>query len=211
MEHDDETEENRGLNNAHGEKLFKMLVEEIGPHRLIAEDLGEVAPYVRPTLQKMEIPGFKIPQWERTWDRLTPGFEYQRLSLSTYATHDHPPLRMHWDELYAAAQAEDKKLRDSAIHSMWELMDFCGQPDIKLPQPFDGEIHHLLLFGLFATNSWLAVNMVTDLFRDRRAFQRAGIGWKYQLDPKITATGCCLESSVCRGVGGGRKRSERSK
>lgn len=174
MDHDDETEENRALNNAHGERLFQMLVEEIGPHRLIAEDLGEVAPYVRPTLQRMEIPGFKIPQWERNWERLTPGFEYQRLSLATYATHDHPPLKMHWDELHAAAQAENKDIREAALRSMWELVDFCGKPDLPLPQPFEGEVHHLLLFGLFVTNSWLAVNMVTDLFGTTERFNVPG-------------------------------------
>lgn len=210
MEHDDETEENRALNQAHGEKLYKMLVEEIGQHLLFAEDLGEVAPYVRPTLQKMEIPGFKIPQWEREWDRLTPGFEYQRLSLATYATHDHPPLKMHWDELYAVSQAEDKKLRDSAIHSMWELVDFCGKPDTKLPQPFDGEIHHLLLFGLFATNSWLAVNMVTDLFGTEERFNVPGsagntnwtqrlpqpvAGWNQAYSRPLTAVETALKES----------------
>ncbi len=107
-----------------------MLLEEIGNHRLIAEDLGDVAPYVRPTLEQLEIPGFKIPQWERNWDRLIPGADYQRLSLATYATHDHPPVKSHWDELFLVAQSEDQTLRDAAIHGMWELMDFCGKPDI---------------------------------------------------------------------------------
>lgn len=174
MDRDDETEENREYNRIHGEKLFKMLLEEIGPHRLVAEDLGEVAPYVRPTLQGLEVPGFKIPQWEKTWDRLTPGKDYQRLSLATYATHDHPPLKMHWDEFYAASQAEDKNIRDAAIHGMWELMDFCGHPDIKLPQPFTPEIHEILLSGLFASNSWLVVHMITDIFGTTERFNVPG-------------------------------------
>lgn len=190
MDHDDETEENRAYNKAHGVKIYKMLVEEIGEHRLIAEDLGEVAPYVRPTLQDMQIPGFKIPQWERTGDRLTPGFEYQRLSLATYATHDHPPLKVHWDELYAAALGEDKEAAEAAIHSMWELVDFCGKPETKLPQPFDGEIHQLLLFGLFVTNSWLAVNMITDIFGTAERFNVPGsagsMNWTQRM-PQLVA------------------------
>lgn len=171
---DDSTEENREHNRRHGEMLFKMLLEETGPHRLIAEDLGEVSPYVRPTLAQLEIPGFKIPQWERNWDRLIPGGEYQRLSLATYATHDHPPLKTHWNDLLAAAQSQEQAIRDAAIHSLWELADFCGRGDIKLPQPFTDEIHELLLHGLFASNAWLAVHMITDLFGTEERFNVPG-------------------------------------
>jgi 4-alpha-glucanotransferase len=170
----DETEENREYNRQHGERIFKMMLEEIGAHRLIAEDLGEVAPYVRPTLEKLEIPGFKIPQWERNWDRLIPGNHYQRLSLATFATHDHPPIKTHWEELFRVAQSEDKSLRHVAIHGMWELMDFCGRPAFKLPQPFSVEIHEILLHGLFASNSWIAIHMIVDLFGTEERFNIPG-------------------------------------
>ena len=174
MDRDDSNEENREYNRRHGEKLFKMMLEEIGPHRLIAEDLGEVSPYVRPTLQQLEIPGFKIPPWERNWDRLIPGKDYQRLSLATFATHDHPPVKSHWDELFRVAQSEDKLLRDVAIHGMWELMDFCGHPDFRLPQPYSNQIHEILLHGLFASNSWIAIHMIVDLFGTDERFNVPG-------------------------------------
>ena len=174
VDRDDETDENREYNRRHGETLFRMLLEETGTHRLIAEDLGEVAPYVRPTLQHLEIPGFKIPQWERNWDHLIAGGEYQRLSLATYATHDHPPLKVHWDELVAASENVAGPVRDAAIHSLWELMNFCGRPDIKLPQPFTPEIHEILLRGLFASNSWLVVHMITDIFGTTERFNVPG-------------------------------------
>lgn len=184
---DDETEENREYNRVHGETLFKMLVEGIGAHRLIAEDLGEVAPYVRPTLQELEIPGFKIPQWERLWDRLIPGAEYQRLSLTTYATHDHAPVRSYWNDLDSAAHTENAQVRDAAIHSMWELVNFAGRPDFKLPQPFSPELHQMLLKALFETNSWLAVNMITDIFGTEERFNVPGsagdTNWTQRLEP----------------------------
>ncbi len=191
VDFDDDTGEHREHNRAHGEKLFRMLVEEIGHHRLIAEDLGEVAPYVRPTLQQLEIPGFKIPQWERQGDRLAPGSEYQRLSLATYATHDHPPLRVHWEELTAAAQSPDATQRDAAIHSLWELANFCGHPDFPLPQPFTPEVHQMLLRGLFASNSWLVVNMVTDLFGTAERFNVPGSAddenWTQRVDQPVAS------------------------
>jgi 4-alpha-glucanotransferase len=174
VERDDSTEENREHNRQHGEKILKMMIEEIGAHRLIAEDLGEVAPYVRPLLQQLEIPGFKIPQWERKWDRLIHGADYQRLSLATFATHDHPPIKSHWEELFRVAQSEDKSLREVAIHGMWEWMDFCGHSDIPLPQPYTSEIHRILLHGLFATNSWIAIHMIVDLFGTEERFNVPG-------------------------------------
>jgi len=163
VERDDSTEENRKKNRVQGEMLFRIFLEETGPRRLIAEDLGEVAPYVRPVLQALEIPGFKIPQWEREDDgRLIPGAEYQRLSLATFATHDHPPIRKFWDDW--VADCGDPTKRDTAERGMRELLDFCGREDLPVPQLFTPEIHTALIRGLFACNSWMAVQLITDLF-----------------------------------------------
>lgn len=162
VERDDSTEENRERNRVQGDMLLRIFLEETGQHRLIAEDLGEVAPYVRPTLQALEIPGFKIPQWERNPDgTLIPGGEYQRLSLATFATHDHPPLRKFWDDWLA--DCEDPARRDAAISGMNELLGFCGREDLKAPVPFSNEVHAALIRGLFACNSWMAVHQITDL------------------------------------------------
>ncbi len=212
VDRDDDTDENRAHNQLHGETLFRVLLEETGAHRLIAEDLGEVAPYVRPTLERMEIPGFKIPQWERTWDRLTPGADYPRLSLATYATHDHPPVKTHWNELFAAAQSTDEHLRNAAIHSMWELMDFCGHPDIKLPQPYSDEIHGILLSGLFSCNSWLAVAMITDLFGTEERFNVPGssgdTNWTQRM-PQAVSSWDASHERMLRAVGTALEHSGR--
>ncbi|TSA37766.1 MAG: 4-alpha-glucanotransferase [Verrucomicrobiaceae bacterium] len=162
VERDDSTEENRERNRVQGDMLLRIFLEETGQHRLIAEDLGEVAPYVRPTLQALEIPGFKIPQWERNPDgTLIPGGEYQRLSLATFATHDHPPLRKFWEDWMA--DCGDPARRDAAIAGMNELLGFCGREDLKVPVPFSSEVHAALIRGLFACNSWMAVHQITDL------------------------------------------------
>lgn len=159
---DDSTPENCDRNRRQGDMLFRIFLEETGPHRIIAEDLGEVAPYVRPALQELEIPGFKIPQWERTDDgALVPGADYQRLSLATFATHDHPPVRQFWEDLFQRTQNGDPD--GSALREMRELMAFCGCADMPLPCPFTPEVHAAFIQGLFATNSWLAVHQITDV------------------------------------------------
>ena len=164
VERDDSSDHNRELNRLQGEMLLRVFLEETGPHRLVAEDLGEVAPYVRPTLAALEVPGFKIPQWERNEHdgSMIPGADYQRLSLATFATHDHPPVRQFWEEWVAAAS--EPATREPALRSMREMLDFCGCPDISVPQAFTPAVHSALLRGLFACNSWLAVHQITDLF-----------------------------------------------
>lgn len=171
---DDSTEEGRETNRAQGDRLFRMIVEETGQHRLIAEDLGELSPYVRPVLQAQEIPGFKIPMWERAPDHwLTPGSDYERLSLATYATHDHPTLKAYWDGWMADVQSGDPGRAGSASRQMEELARFAGL-HLNGPAPWSDEIHEGLLRGLFASNSWLAVNMITDLFGTAERFNVPG-------------------------------------
>ena len=163
VEHDDSTEENRERNRIQGDMLFRIFLEETGPLRPIAEDVGEVAPYVRPTLASLEIPGFKIPQWERTPDgEMIPGSDYQALSLATFATHDLPPIHQLWSDLFAECSEPGK--RGAAVGAMKELLKFCGREDIPVPQPFTPEIHFALIGGLFSCNSWMAVHQITDIF-----------------------------------------------
>lgn len=173
VEHDDSTEENRERNRIQGDMLFQIFLEETGPHRLIAEDLGEVAPYVRPTLTSLDIPGFKIPQWERAPDgTMIPGSDYQALSLATFATHDHPPIHQLWSDWFADCAVPEK--REAAVRAMKELLLFCGRGDIECPQPFTQEIHHALLGGLFSCNSWMTVHQITDVFGLKDRFNIPG-------------------------------------
>ena len=95
---DDSTLENCHANCREGEEYLGVVLREAGRERVIGEDLGTVPDYVRPSLRSLGIAGFKIPQWEFYHGRVTPGSEYERLSVATYATHDHPPIRAMWEE-----------------------------------------------------------------------------------------------------------------
>ncbi len=171
---DDSTTENQEINRQQGEQLFRMMAEELGNHHILAEDLGELSPYVRPTLQSLEIPGFKIPQWEIALDGWPiPGRDYERLSLTTYATHDHPPLHTLWDGWFADTQSGDEARAQRALRQMQEITRFA-EMNVALPAPWSDEIHEGLLRGLFASNAWLAVNMLTDLFGTSERFNVPG-------------------------------------
>ena len=47
-------------------------------------------------------------------------------------------------------------------------------PIFKLPQAFSREIHEILLRGLFASNSWIAIHMIVDLFGTEERFNVPG-------------------------------------
>ncbi len=171
---DDDTPQHCEANRRQGEKLFQLMLEETGQHRLIAEDLGSVPPYVRPSLVKLEIPGFKIPQWERHPDgTIILGSDYQRLSLACYATHDHPPTRAFWTSWFEQSQSTDPDVSGHANWEMSELLRFAGRPDL-LGQPFTAEVHRALQHALMASNSWLAVPMITDIFGTDHVFNTPG-------------------------------------
>ena len=168
--HDDGTWENREANRRAGEEYLRVLLEEVGEHRLIGEDLGVVPDYVRPSLTSLGIAGFKIPQWERQPNyHLAMGRDYQRLSIATYATHDHLPLAAMWEEMCHAAEAGDG-------HQRWELEQLAGFAGMRItgPEAFTPDIHEGLLRGLFESNAWIAVAMITDLFGSKRRFNVPG-------------------------------------
>ena len=174
VEHDDSTPEHRDANKRHGEVLLRILDSELGPHRLIAEDLGEVAPYVRPVMAEMGLPGFKIPMWERLSDgSMQPGADYTRISVATYATHDHAPLKTQWREWQEGVTrggAEGVGCR----RILSELLTYAGRPDLDPMTPFDGDVHVALLGGLLRCNSWIVIPMITDLFGTEQRFNVPG-------------------------------------
>ncbi len=99
---DDQSWENCEANRREGEEYLRVVLEEAGATRVVGEDLGTVPVYVRPNLRSLGIAGFKVPQWENTPDQQTiPGQAYERLSVATFATHDHKPLRALWEEAFA--------------------------------------------------------------------------------------------------------------
>ena len=73
--------------------------------RIVAEDLGTVPDFVRASLARLGIPGYRVLRWEREWKSPGPPYRdpaaYQPASLATSGTHDTEPMAAWWDELDA--------------------------------------------------------------------------------------------------------------
>ncbi|MBN9393918.1 MAG: 4-alpha-glucanotransferase [Candidatus Melainabacteria bacterium] len=185
IERDDETIENCNLNCQQGEKLLSMILDTAGDCGVVAEDLGVVPDYVRPCLKALGIPGFTIPIFERVEeDRSFKALDSQEpLSLVTYGTHDHDPVRVFYENLCKVWHGPDG-------HQGWlevqRFMKFIGWDENSPPDTFSEALHERLLEVLMQSPCWLAVLMVSDLFGTSQRFNVPGIAgdsnWSERLE-----------------------------
>ena len=148
-----------------------MVIEESGGNRVVGEDLGTVPDYVRPSLRSLGIAGFKIPQWENDPDhRSIPGRAYERISVATFATHDHKPLRALWEEAFE----KRSDTSDQARHDLAKIAEFAGLalPDESTNYPRD--FYPAIFEALFRSESWIALVMITDLLARKERFNIPG-------------------------------------
>ncbi len=157
-------------NRQEGEKYLRVVLEESGNERVIGEDLGTVPDYVRPSLRSLGIAGFKIPQWEVYGGRVTPGSEYDRLSVATYATHDHKPLRKLWEEAVERTTSTSDQARDA----LNKIAEFAGVSAREEPISYENDFYSAIMKALFQSESWIAVVMITDLLARKYRFNIPG-------------------------------------
>ena len=156
-----------------GNHYLRMVLEEAAATRVVGEDLGTVPNYVRPDLRSIGIAGFKIPQWETRHEQIIPGNEYERLSVATYATHDHKPIRALWEEAFEQPSATT----DQAKGDLIKIATFAGVDGDLQTLKYEPNFYRQIFRALFASNAWIAVVMLTDL-----------LGRKYRFNVPGTAT-----------------------
>ncbi|MGE5812848.1 MAG: 4-alpha-glucanotransferase [Acidobacteriota bacterium] len=84
---------------AQGERLMQIFLSS-GPV-IIAEDLGVIPDFVRASLQRLHLPGYRVLRWERDWHADGKPFNDPRrwpaTSVGTSGTHDTEPLVEWWN------------------------------------------------------------------------------------------------------------------
>jgi 4-alpha-glucanotransferase len=167
---DDQTPENCEANRREGEGYLRVVLEEAGATRVIGEDLGTVPGYVRPNLRALGIAGFKIPQWEVHHEQVTPGSQYERLSVATYTTHDHKPICALWEEAFEHPTATSEQSR----FDLAKIAVFAGF-DPKIDKiDFEKDFYPAVMEALFKSEAWLAIVMITDLLARKYRFNVPG-------------------------------------
>jgi 4-alpha-glucanotransferase len=187
----DETPENRELNKREGEEYLRVVLEEAGASRVVGEDLGVVPDYVRPSLRSLGIAGFKIPQWETHEGMIIPGQMYDRLSVATYATHDHEPLRALWDEAFEQPRSESGEQARATVEKIALFVGLNSKID---ELDFEKDFYPAMMETLFRCESWIAIVMITDLLARKYRFNvpgtKAKLNWTRRMQRSVAQLSC---------------------
>jgi 4-alpha-glucanotransferase len=134
---------------------------------VVAEDLGTVPDFVRQSLQRMGVPGYKVLRWERQWPLPGQSFidpsEYPEASVATTGTHDIEPLVCWWETL--PPEERTMVLRLPSVERYLSMRTRESGDSLSVSQ----EILDALLRALLDGRSRLVIIPVQDLFgwRDR--------------------------------------------
>jgi 4-alpha-glucanotransferase len=150
-----------------------MLALRRGGTALIAEDLGTVPDFVRQSLTRLGIPGFRVLRWEKEGAVFRDPQKWPAISVGTTGTHDTEPIAVWWEAL-------PKEERD-AIRKLPRLGPI---PDAEAAK-FTPAVHQALLETVYGSGSTLLLLPVQDIFGARERINLPGTvsaeNWSYRL------------------------------
>jgi 4-alpha-glucanotransferase len=147
---------------------------------IIAEDLGTVPDFVRASLARKGVPGFRVFRWERHWHTEGHPFRdpsvYPRVSVAASGTHDTEPQAVWWER--ASADERENVSRLPTIQQVSHGADLTHAP-------YDPIVRDALLEALFASPSDLLLLPIQDAFGWRDRVNEPGTvtdrNWTYRL------------------------------
>jgi 4-alpha-glucanotransferase len=150
-----------------GERILRLL-RSAGPF-VIAEDLGTIPDFVRASMTRLRLPGYKVLRWERDWDVPGQPFRdprtYPAVSVATSGTHDTPSMAAWWDE----AGASDREAFLEVIQPEKNLDD--------AERTFTAGLRDAMLDALYGAGSGHIIVPMQDVF-----------GWRDQINVPATIT-----------------------
>jgi 4-alpha-glucanotransferase len=151
---------------------------------IVAEDLGTVPDFVRKSLARTQIPGYKVFRWERHWH--TPGqpfrepLEYPAAAVATSGTHDTEPMTVWW----AQAPLEERRAVLETRSIQGRLSESERTQALVSPS-LSAAVRNALIEVLFASGASLLVLPIQDVFGwSDRINQPATVGdqnWTWRL------------------------------
>ncbi len=153
-----------------GERVMAVLSQGA---RVVAEDLGTVPDFVRASLTRIGIPGYRVLRWEKDGAAFRDPAKWPALSVGTTGTHDAESLADWYDAL---ADAERRALLD--------IPGLAGLRE-RAPQPFDAGVRDALLELVYACGSDLVLVPFQDALGLRERVNVPGTvtaeNWSYRI------------------------------
>jgi 4-alpha-glucanotransferase len=138
-----------------GEALMRLMGQW---GEVVAEDLGIVPGFLRPSLEKLRVPGYRVLRWEKDGDVYRDPGSWPESSVATNATHDTDTTATWYDALSVDERAALKRI-----------------PSLDALDPnasFDDRARDAILRAVYAAPSTLTLVMFQDLFGTRERINR---------------------------------------
>jgi 4-alpha-glucanotransferase len=135
---------------AQGEAVLGAFAK--GGADLIAEDLGVIPDFVRSSLDRMRVPGFRVLRWEQRDGRFRQPTDWPEHSVATNGTHDTETSAVWWDALPEPERA-----------AIRELPLLTPLPD-EIARAYNHYVHRALFETIYDARSNLALIPIQDVF-----------------------------------------------
>jgi 4-alpha-glucanotransferase len=153
-----------------GEELMAILSKGA---RVVAEDLGVVPDFVRASLARCGIPGYRVLRWEKDGHAFRDPARWPALSVATTGTHDTESLADWYDALPPAGR-----------HALLEIPGL-SRLRTRAPDRFDGGVRDELLELVYQSGSDLVLLPFPDAFGGRERVNVPGtvneVNWSYRM------------------------------
>jgi isoamylase len=142
---------------------------------VIAEDLGAVPPFLRPSLERLAVPGYRVLRWEKDGNAFRDPAAWPKLSVATNATHD-TDTTADW---YENLPADERKA----------LAKIPGMENLATRDRFDDFVRDQLLGLMYRAPSQLVISLFADLLGQRDRINVPGTlseaNWSYRMPMSI--------------------------
>jgi glycogen operon protein len=155
-----------------GERLMRLMTRWA---EVIAEDLGTVPPFLRPSLEKLGVAGYRVLRWEKDPDGYRDPASWPAVSVCTNATHDTDTTA----EWYDALSREDRE----------QLRSIPALASLDPERGFDDGVRDLFLHVLYDAPPTLVLVLFQDAFGSRERINLPGTvdsaNWAYRMPMTI--------------------------
>lgn len=138
----------------HGQDVLRAMIDAARAEGadLIAEDLGVIPDYVRPTLAALDVPGYKVLIWEQEAGVFRDPAGYPVRSVACFGTHDTDAVRVWW-----TSRADWEREAVARLPAM------AAAGATSLSREFTPAVHRALMSLILGARSELALLLVQDI------------------------------------------------
>ena len=164
---------------AHGERVIGAMLAgaRSAGAQLIAEDLGVIPDFVRRSLAKLGVPGYKVLIWEKDGHVFRDPTKFPAVSLACFGTHDTSSVAVWWEALSRDEREAVIKLPLLAPHAR------------ELGPAFTPAVHRALVTQICAAGSELVLFLLQDVLGTRDRINTPGTttsaNWTYRLPAPV--------------------------